>query len=148
PDSSRSNPIPFTESGIRPVLDDRLRRLWHTGQRTRGGRTYYPSSEFAHRLYAYAVPAKKNLYKFEAHGSLDRALIGDEPLSVEDVAQLIEADRRFTGQPVWLLACTTGRLRHGFAAALAVRLGVDVIAPTNEVVISPFGEVRVTNGRT
>ena len=138
------NPVPFTESGVRPRLDERLRRIWDEGVDTDGGRAYFDQDETDKREAANNLRPEEGMYTFDAHGSPGAVFFGDETLSVEDVARLIESDPRFTGQAVWLFACRTGQLHDGFAQQLANRLGVAVVAPSHLAGVTPNGETYVT----
>ncbi|HWQ15065.1 MAG TPA: hypothetical protein VNL77_19870 [Roseiflexaceae bacterium] len=61
--------------------------------------------------------------------------IEDGPVhcSVEELATIIEAQRGFVGQTVYLRMCEVGKGTDSFAQRLANRLGVPVAAPTARI---------------
>ena len=79
------------------------------------------------------------------HGSPSAVGVGQELLSVQDLAALILHDPAYRpGQPVTLFSCTTGQRPDGVAQQLSNTLGVPVVAPTDLAWLNTSGEVEVT----
>lgn len=118
-----------------------------------GGRAYLPVQEREHRAAAAALPEFPGEYTFVAHGNSEHVYIGDDPLSVAGVAELIESDPGWDHKPVRLFSCETGRGSAPFAQELAKLLGTKVTAPDGIAWFSADGrhgvfpiEVRVVGG--
>ncbi|WP_146108208.1 hypothetical protein V5P93_005735 [Actinokineospora auranticolor] len=84
------------------------------------------------RYTAGRVPGIPGRFLVDIHGSPDAARIGDTALTPRELADLIRANPDYGGSPVTLLGCGTGTTRDGFAARLAVELGVRVTAPDGD----------------
>lgn len=63
-------------------------------------------------------------------------------------AKLFCHDKRYNGQAIRLLSCSTGRLDTGFAQNLANKLNVPVQAPTDILWAKPNGKYYVTAGKS
>ncbi|HET7589159.1 MAG TPA: hypothetical protein VFK14_03085 [Solirubrobacterales bacterium] len=96
---------------------------------TPGGRAYYPPMESNLRELAAVLPEFPGEYTFDAHGSDEHVFIGEETLSAQEVAELIEADERWGRRPVRLFSCDTGLGEAPIAEQLAKILKVKVTAP-------------------
>jgi len=145
-DTSNEKPEPGSidpDTG-RPVLDERLQGHLDESAVTPGGRAFYPAGDPLHEL-AQHVPALPGLYSVDLHGAPDAVFIGDDVLTVEDLAALIESDPNWHGQDIWLFSCWTGAEPGGFAQQLADWLGVEVIAPAQVVGNTVTGETFVTS---
>lgn len=62
-------------------------------------------------------------------------------------ARLFKADKRYRGQGIRLLSCSTGKLDAGFAQNLANKLNVPVKAPTDILWATPNGNYYVASGK-
>jgi hypothetical protein len=82
------------------------------------------------RTAAKTVPADPGHYTVDMHGNPNNVFVGNNALTPNDLADLLENDPNWNqAQPIRLMACETGQDPNGFAQQLADRLGVPVKAP-------------------
>ncbi|HEX6359384.1 hypothetical protein [Actinophytocola sp.] len=129
------------EPGTRPAGD--LQSYFNQSVDTPAGRAYYAPGDDNLDDAADLQP-DPGWYTIDMHGHADSVRIGEDRLTVEDLAQLIEMDGKWSGQPIRLLACETGKQDNGFAKQLADRLGVRVKAPVDHAGVGPDGQAIVT----
>ena len=79
-------------------------------------------------LNASKAPKVEGMLDVIVHGASKTVEIGDLTVSHRVLANLISLNPQFTGQPIRLLSCNTGKLANGFAQNLANKLGVQVYA--------------------
>jgi hypothetical protein len=129
--------------GTRPT--GRLGSYLDESVATRAGRAFYAAGD---ELLGGVddVQPEPGQYTIDVHGGPDFVRIGEDRLTADDLATLIEADPNWHGEPIRLLACETGQHADGFAQRLADRLGVTVHAPSGYLEVTPDGQVLV--GRT
>ncbi|WP_116022691.1 ADP-ribosyltransferase [Thermomonospora umbrina] len=121
-------------------LPDGLREVWQASVETPAGRALYGADEAGMRDLARAVPAEPGRYVLDAHGDVDGIRVGERRLGVDEVAALVRNDPGWDGRtPVMLLSCDVGQ--GDFAARLAERLGVPVVAPTTQAWSDSQGRV-------
>ncbi|MFL6118748.1 hypothetical protein [Actinophytocola sp.] len=128
------------EQGARPA--GRLRSYLDESVATPAGRAFYAAGDELLTDVADVRP-EPGQYTVDMHGGEDFVRIGEDRLTADDLATLIEADPHWHGEPIRLLACETGQSANGFAQQLADRLGVTVYAPSDYLEITPDGEVLV-----
>ena len=63
-------------------------------------------------------------------------------------AKLLKSNKKYNGQGVRLLSCSTGKIENGFAQNLANKLKVPVMAPTDILWATPNGSYFVAGGVT
>jgi hypothetical protein len=110
-------------------LTSRLQGYFGDSEVTRAGRSFYESSDQTMRSAAKAVPAEPGQYTIDMHGNPSNVFVGNDALTPNDLADLLENDSNWNQQPIRLMACETGQDPQGFAQQLADRLGVAVKAP-------------------
>jgi hypothetical protein len=114
---------------IPPGLPDHLHDVYGSSEATPAGRSLYGPDEQNMRDLAQRVQADPAQYVLDGHGTPDGIRVGDRPLNVQDVADIIRNDPNWNGREVLLLSCDAGREGAAFASALAGELGVPVVAP-------------------
>jgi hypothetical protein len=77
------------------------------------------------------------------HGAPLNVEIGANLVNHRVLAQLIQGNSQFTGQPIRLLSCNTGSLPNGFAQNLSNKLGVAVSAPNDVIWAWPNGALTI-----
>lgn len=128
---------PVSDVGTDPpvdatTLDDRLQEHFDRSEVTENGRAYYGTgpNEDAMRSAAHDLQTDPDRYTIDMHGDAYNVGIGDDTLTPDDLATLLEHDPNYDGGPIRLFSCSTGAEDDGFAQQFADRLGVDVTAPT------------------
>lgn len=91
------------------------------------------------------VPADERYYDIKAHGSPEAVKLFGSVVDAQTLARVILLRADYTGKPIRLLCCETGKMQNGtcFAKQLSALLGVDVIAPTEEYKVSITGNVKI-----
>ncbi|MFC5052283.1 hypothetical protein [Saccharothrix xinjiangensis] len=90
---------------------------------------------------ARELPRIPGSFVLDVHGSPDAARVGRYPLSPGDVADVTRANPDWSGDPITLVGCETGRRDDGFAARLARELGVPVTAPNTDAWVDYDGNL-------
>ena len=122
------------------------------------GRRYGEKSDRLYRWLQFVQPID-GYEDFGTHGQryyleIDTNNGQTEKYNAKQFADMLRADPEYHGGNIRLLACHTGKEEDGFARQLAKQLGVDVMAPTEEMWISdgdpeisrrPAGDLFLTN---
>ncbi|MCR5142699.1 MAG: hypothetical protein K6C68_09265 [Ruminococcus sp.] len=91
------------------------------------------------------VKSDDNYYDIKAHGSPEAVKIFGSLVDAQGLARIIVMRGDYNGKTIRLLCCETGKLKDGtcFAKELSELLGVDVLAPTEDINISTLGNVEI-----
>jgi RHS repeat-associated protein len=94
--------------------------------------------------YAKAIPTESNgYYNVVTHADAKSAYVlrgGDwTAVSHRGLARFIEGSPGYTGQPICLIACSSGASEAGLAQNLANKLGTRVLAPTEAAYVDSNG---------
>lgn len=91
-------------------------------------------------------------YDIIAHGSPISIQVNhngkDITINHRIAAKLLKANKKYNGQGIRLLSCSTGKIENGFAQNLANKLKVPVMAPTDILWAKPNGSYYVASGIT
>ncbi|OLT29523.1 hypothetical protein BJF79_40765 [Actinomadura sp. CNU-125] len=122
------HPPRHDDTDIPPNLPPHLHDVFRDSDATPAGRSFHDPADPALRDLARRVPADPQRFIVDGHGNADGLRLADgRRLGVDDLADLIRNDPNWDGREVLLLSCRTGD--GDFAAQLAQRLGVPVLAP-------------------
>ncbi|MBO2460220.1 WXG100-like domain-containing protein [Actinomadura violacea] len=126
-------------------LPSHLHEVFRGSDETPAGRSFHDPSDPAMRDLAQRVPADPHRFVVDGHGDADGLRLGGgRRLGVDDLADLIRNDPNWNGREVLLLSCHTGD--GEFAARLAERLGVPVVAPHGLAWSDGDGNVYASSG--
>ncbi|MDL4814886.1 WXG100-like domain-containing protein [Actinomadura opuntiae] len=126
-------------------LPPHLHEVFRGSDETPAGRSFHDPSDPAMRDLARRVPADPQRFVIDGHADADGLRLGGgRRLGVDDLADLIGNDPAWGRREVLLLGCHTGD--GDFAARLAERLGVPVIAPHGLAWSDGDGNVYASSG--
>ena len=135
PLSDRLDPL---SEDLDPVVRDHV----HT---TPAGMSIFDRSQDNNGYYtARELPRIPGQFVVDLHSNEHNARVGNHPLTPRDLADVIRANPDYTGDPITLVGCDTGRRDDGFAAQLAQELGVPVTAPNTDAWVDYNGNVFAT----
>jgi hypothetical protein len=143
----RATPDDRPGPGDRPRLDDRLQGVYDASREVASGRDFLGASD-SRRKWAAEVPPEGGRYLVFGHGKPDHFTAGTTELSAPELATLIRHDPRWNGQEVRLMSCLTGQTRDSFGQTLADELGVDVLAPSDDLWAGRNGRYVVSSATT
>jgi hypothetical protein len=131
-----------TEATDTTELDDRLQEHFDRSEVTENGRAFYGEGPGEDRMReaSHDVQTDPDRYTIDMHGDAYSVGIGDDTLTPDDLATLLEHDPNYDGGPIRLFSCTTGAEDDGFAQQFADRMEVDVTAPTMAAWTNANGE--------
>ena len=89
---------------------------------------------------ARQIPGELNVV---GHGAPNLVQIGDALVDHRALANLIKRNPQFSGQPIRLLSCNTGKCANGLAQNLANKLNVKVWAPNDLIWANPQGRLFI-----
>jgi hypothetical protein len=99
--------------------------------RTTAGEAFYGVDDIDMRRVALSLPPEQGKFTADLHGNAESVNVGGRSLTAHDLASFLESDNSdWSGEPIRLFSCNTGRGEDPFAQKLADRLGVPVTAPT------------------
>ena len=106
--------------------------------RTRLGSAFFYADDERFRAAARDVPNYEGEYVIDVHGTPTSNRLYDidenlQELNAHDFAEVIRQSTGWSGEPIRLFSCYTGRDSKGFAQQLADALEVPVTAPTAPV---------------
>lgn len=113
------------------------------------GVAFFAPDDATLRRSARRVPAFPGEFVADVHGSPQSVRLGVRPpvhLDAAGFAAVLRASG-WSGRPIRLFSCRTGREDDGFAQQLADELGVAVTAPTTAVGLADDGQVTVADHR-
>ncbi|MFB4317475.1 hypothetical protein [Actinomadura sp. 21ATH] len=122
----------ITATVIPSALPDHLHGVWQGSSALPAGRTLNDPDDVAYAP-TFNIPPSADRYVLVGHGSPNSMSAGRHTmLTPDDVAALIRNDPDWNGRVVVLYSCHTGSDagQPPFAALVAQRLGVPVIAPS------------------
>ncbi|WP_344279186.1 ADP-ribosyltransferase [Actinomadura napierensis] len=126
-------------------LPPHLHEVFRGSDETPAGRSFHDPSDPAMRDLASRVPADPHRFVVDGHGDADGLRLGGgRRLGADDLADLIRNDPNWNGREVLLLSCHTAD--GEFAARLAERLGVPVVAPHGLAWSDGDGNVYASSG--
>ncbi|WP_396454083.1 ADP-ribosyltransferase [Actinomadura sp.] len=135
-----------TGSPVPGDLPEHLHDVFRDSESTPAGRSFFGPDETAMRDLARRVAPDPDTFVVDGHGDADGLRVNGRRLSADDLAALIRSDPDWDGRRVMLLSCRTGE--GDFAAQLAQRLGVPVVAPRGLAWSDSDGNVFASSGRT
>jgi len=112
-----------------PDLPVRLRAAYGVSEATPAGRSLYGPGDQSMRELARRVRPDAYRYVLDGHGTRAGMWVGDQELSVGDIADVVRNDPAWDGRDLVLLSCGNVRGGAAFPADLARDLGVPVVAP-------------------
>lgn len=128
--------------------DERLDKVREHIQKTDAGMSIFDRSEGNERHTANQVAPIPGAYVVDMHGAERHVKAGRSTLTADDVADIMRANPDWDGNtPILLIGCGTGKLPDGFAAELAKKTGVEVIAPTTDAWVDYDGNVFASQSR-
>lgn len=103
----------------------------------------HPDSIFGE--VADSIPPIKGFYDIKAHGSPYRVKIFSSAVDASELARIILMRKDYGSEAVRLLSCETGKIENGTCIAMELSrlLGVDVMAPTEILVVSSSGKLTI-----
>ncbi|MGH3392958.1 MAG: ADP-ribosyltransferase [Actinomadura sp.] len=146
PHDAGGDPAGQHASPVPENLPPRLHDVYRSSEETPNGRSFFSPDEQNMRDLAQRVRTDSDHYVVDGHGSPDGMRVGDQPLSVHDVAELIRNDPNWNGREVMLISCETGQGADSFASQLSRELGVPVIAPEGLAWTDNQGRVFASSG--
>lgn len=130
------------------LSDERLDKVREHIQKTDAGMSIFDRSEGNERHTANQVAPIPGAYVVDMHGAERHVKAGRSTLTADDVADIMRANPDWDGKtPILLIGCGTGKLPDGFAAELAKKTGVEVIAPTTDAWVDYDGNVFASQSR-
>lgn len=87
------------------------------------------------------------------HGAPNELLIngleGEEwSYNAKEAAEMIRNSNEFSGKPIRLLSCSTGSGKNCIAQKISDELGVEVLAPTEDIYVNAEGDMFLTNNKS
>lgn len=84
-------------------------------------------------------------YDVKMHGAPDRVKIFTSTVNADELARIILSRSDYNDEPIRLLSCETGKITNGTCVAMELSklLGVDVMAPTEELLVSEGGAMKI-----
>lgn len=103
----------------------------------------HPDSVFAE--LCEKIKPMNGFYDIKMHGSPELVKIYNSPVDANELARIILMRADYSGGPIRLLSCETGKIKNGtcIAKELSNLLGVDVMAPTEELFAHESGRVSI-----
>ena len=105
--------------------------------KTDAGSAFFSADDAGFRNAASDVPMFPGEYVLDLHGTPDSVQLANTgvnyELNAQEFAEVVRQSTEWSGQPIRLFSCDTGRNAGGFAQKLANELGVPVRAPTTPV---------------
>jgi hypothetical protein len=99
--------------------------------RTPAGEAFYRVDDIDMRRLALSLPPEQGKFTADLHGNSESVNVGGRSLTGRDLASFLESENSdWSGEPIRLFSCNTGKGEDPFAQKLADRLGVPVTAPT------------------
>jgi hypothetical protein len=99
--------------------------------RTPAGEAFYGVDDIDMRRVALSLPPEQGKFTADLHGNPESVNVGGRSLTAHDLASFLESEKSdWSGEPIRLFSCDTGKGEDPFAQKLADRLGVAVTAPT------------------
>ena len=95
------------------------------------------------------VPKENGFYDVKMHGSPTKVKIFNSPVDSRELGHIIMSREDYEGGPIRLLSCETGKLENGTCVAmeLSKMLGVDAMAPTEDIYVLSKGRLIIESAR-
>jgi hypothetical protein len=99
--------------------------------RTPAGEAFYGVDDIDMRRVALSLPPEQGKFTADLHGNPESVKVEGRSLTAHDLASFLESEKSdWSGEPIRLFSCNTGKGEDPLAQELADRLGVPVMAPT------------------
>lgn len=110
-----------------------------------------PTDKFSRFITKRTDVDANGYYDIIAHGNEFNIMVqhNGKTITIDHrvAAKLFKRDKKYSGQAIRLLSCSTGKVNTGFAQNLANKLNVPVQAPTDILWVRPNGRYYVTGGK-